>query len=54
MPNSYHAAIRQQTLWQTNFASTSFRCAVSVRLRTLSPNFRLTALNVYSTLLRRW
>ena len=41
-------------LWQTNFASTSFRMAVSVFARTLSPNFRFTMLNVDSIMLRRW
>ena len=30
-------------LWHKNFASTSFRMAVSVLLRTSPPNFRFTA-----------
>jgi len=37
-----------------NFASVSFFIATSVLLRSESPNFRLTALKVDSTLLRWW
>ncbi len=54
MPRSWMADTTQQMLWQTNFAMTSFLIAVSDFAFTASPNFRLTMLNVDSTMLRRW
>ena len=54
IPSSYMAEIRQQMLWQTNFASTSLPIATSVLDRTLSPCFALTMLKVLSTFDRWW
>jgi len=54
IPNSYHAEIRQQRLWHSSFASVSLTIAASDFDRSPSPNFRLTMLNVDSTLLRLW
>ena len=43
MPDSCISWITHEVLWQTSLQSTSFFMATSVLLRTLSPNFRLTA-----------
>ena len=45
---------QQHRLWQRILASTSFRIARSFFAFMLSPNFRLIAENVDSTLLRAW
>jgi hypothetical protein len=52
MSNSYQAAMQLQMLWATILQSTSFFMAVSLLDRTPSPNFRLMAEKVDSTLER--
>src|ERR1043166_7014389 len=54
MPSSHCSWFRQHRLWQTSLHRTSLTIPTSDLHRTLSPNFRLTMLNVLSTLLRLW
>src|SRR5260370_41252331 len=54
MSSSNMLWIKQQMLWQRTLQRASLTCAVSVLLRSESPNFDLIIWNVVSTLLRRW